>query len=621
MVMVVLCAVISLATPADAQTPTPDGWVVLSIDEYRALRSRAIPDPPPPAPPFDAALTRVDYDLHADGETMTGTALLTIDVFRDGWTRIPLPLSLVVRDARLDGRPVPIVDPSTTPGAGGGPRYLLLPRAGRFVVTLDIVIPITASGGAESIVLPASPAPLSRAVIALAGGGAEMIATGALIGEHETTAAESRWTAFGSANQPMMLSWKRKADDRKALQALRTRARIASVIGFGEEVALVSATVRVEVLAGLARNITLALPPGLAVNQVNGPMVADWTVSGSSLDVRLLDPVAGDTSFVVQGEIKTDREGKLPVPLIRMPAAERETGGVVVDVTGAGEVTEHVARGLEPTDVSELADVVAGRESPSMTAFRLKPAPGTDVRSLTIGLVRYAPQAIPIANVEAARFRLLAAEDGRLLVEARYAIRNNQRSFARITLPPGSTIWSATVGGRPVRPGVAGTDAVLLPLEKGRSGGEPPVVSVELLYLQPIESWIEKPTARVQLPAIDLAVSVTGVALFYSPRYQVEAKAGEFRVEADEQSFVDAIRGPAPSEEEADSKTFGQRSDPKLQSLIDMFAKDSHRSSMSLTPVRIPFPDWGPSLLLRSELTPESHTPVIELSLDRTRSR
>ena len=44
--------------------PRADGWVVLGIDEYRALRARAFPTTPDPAPPpVDATLTRVDYCL------------------------------------------------------------------------------------------------------------------------------------------------------------------------------------------------------------------------------------------------------------------------------------------------------------------------------------------------------------------------------------------------------------------------------------------------------------------------------------------------------------------------------------------------------------------------------
>src|SRR5882672_4494947 len=91
-----------------AQTPAPpEGWVVLPVDEYRALRERAIPPAPlPGVPPVDATLTRVEYDLRVDSDSVGGRALLTIDVLRDGWTRVQIPAGLMVRDATLDGQPV-----------------------------------------------------------------------------------------------------------------------------------------------------------------------------------------------------------------------------------------------------------------------------------------------------------------------------------------------------------------------------------------------------------------------------------------------------------------------------------------------------------------------------------
>ena len=227
-----------------------------------------------------------------------------------------------------------------------------------------------------------------------------------------------------------------------------------------------------------------------------------------------------------------------------MPSAERETGGVAVDVAGAGEIRERQTRGLEPADPSELGDAVAGRESPSMIAFRHRPLAGTEARALTVVVVRYTPQAVSIANVEEARYRALASEDGRLLVEARYAVRNNQRSFLKATLPAGSTIWSAQVGGRPIRPGVAETNAVLLPLEKGRANEEAPTFVVELLYLQRIDAWADKGRARLELPALDLPISRTGVELYYSPRFRVEPQPGSFRVDTDPGPFADALRLP-----------------------------------------------------------------------------
>src|SRR5689334_4480195 len=87
------------------------GWVVLPVEEYRALHERAYPiEREPEPPPVEATLTRVDYDLRINGESAgagelaSGRATLTIDVLKDGWVRVPIPAGLLVREARLDGK-------------------------------------------------------------------------------------------------------------------------------------------------------------------------------------------------------------------------------------------------------------------------------------------------------------------------------------------------------------------------------------------------------------------------------------------------------------------------------------------------------------------------------------
>src|SRR6266581_4274443 len=113
-------ASICWGAPAQTQEKTVEsshtaGWVVIPVEEYRVLRAKAYPvehDPEPP--PLDATLTRVDYDLHVDGDLAAGRASLTVDVLKDGWVRVPVPAGLLVREARIDGKPVSLV-----PSVGG----------------------------------------------------------------------------------------------------------------------------------------------------------------------------------------------------------------------------------------------------------------------------------------------------------------------------------------------------------------------------------------------------------------------------------------------------------------------------------------------------------------------
>ena len=227
-----------------------------------------------------------------------------------------------------------------------------------------------------------------------------------------------------------------------------------------------------------------------------------------------------------------------------------------------------------------------------------------------------------VANVEEARYRTLVAEDGKLLVEARDAVRNNQRSFLKVVMPSGSTLWSADVAGRPVRPAMAEPGAILLPLEKGRAGDEAPTFVVGLVYFQGIDRspWLEKGRARVDLPTLDLPVSRTGVELFYPPRFHVDLQSGPFRVEADSGPFAEALRRPPAPPVALDKSAQGDRAAAGLQALVDRFRNEAGgRSIVGALPVHVAFPAFGPAIFLASELTAEAGTPCIELAYKRTK--
>src|SRR5687768_7291331 len=83
----------SVAAPLRAQEPArTEGWVVISVDDYRTLRKKAFPeDTPPEPPPTDAAVTRVEYDLTLQADSVTGTATIVVDVLKDGWVEVMIP--------------------------------------------------------------------------------------------------------------------------------------------------------------------------------------------------------------------------------------------------------------------------------------------------------------------------------------------------------------------------------------------------------------------------------------------------------------------------------------------------------------------------------------------------
>ncbi len=621
-----------------AQAPAPQltadlahspGWVVIPVDEYQNLRARAYPtEHMPEPPPVDATLTRVDYDLHIAGELATGRASLTVDVLKDGWVRVPIPSGLLVREARLDGKLVSLV--SGTSGKGNQPAAVLA-HAGRAVLLLDIALPVSASAGEERIALPSTSSGVTRASVQLPRQGVDVRLSGGLLAEKTETATESKWLAYARGNEPLTFTWHRKMEDHHVTLPLRQRGSLTQLTSLGEDATSLYAEVSLEVTQGAAKEARIQLPENITINQVSGAMVADWEVKAGELAVTFLEPVEQSARFVITGESKTPRDGHIEIALLRLLNAEHDAGGVAVEVLGAGEIKDLKSQGLENADATELGDYVAGRQSPSMVAFRFRSGDAKTQRSLAVDIARYAQQAVLMANVEEARYRVLVSKEGKMLVEAQYAIRNNSRNFLKITLPSGAAIWSASLAGKPVRPGQATDGSLLLPLEKARAGEEAPVFVVEIFYFVRESAWADKGKATLALPALDLPVSRTGVLLYHPPLYKLAAEPGAFRMENYEAPASAAFHPVDIGSGSPVDLEYGRNSGPTVnvvtksgsqqsttQVLVDNFkAKTLGGRGAKVLPIRPAFPAFGPSLFFVSELTAENHAPSLELSYQR----
>jgi len=645
------CVFSGVAARAQEKTAEPvhaSGWVVIPVEEYRVLRAKAYPvehDPEPP--PMDATLTRVDYDLHIAGDLAAGRASLTVDVLKDGWVRVPVPAGLLVREARLDGKAVSLVPGER--GKSGAHLAALLSHAGRSVLLLDVDVPVTSSAGDETLALPATESGVTRAEVELPRLGVDLRVAGGMLSQKYETPAATKWLAYARGNEALTFTWRRKTEDHHVELPLRLRGSLTQLTSLAEDSTSIYAEASLDVVQGAAREVRIQLPENITVNQVSGAMVADWEMKNGELAVTFLEPVEHSARFVITGETRLPRDGIIDIPLLRLENTERDEGGIAVEVLGAGEIKGQKTQGLEEADATDLGDMVASRQSPALVAFRARSGDAGATRSLSVNVARYDQQAVLMANIEEARYKVLMSTDGKELVEARYAIRNNQRNFVKVTLPAGATVWSVSLTGKPVRPGQSPDGSLLLPLEKSRGGDDAPAFAVEILYLTKATAWSEKGKEKVTLPALDLPISRTGLLLYYPPLFHVSAEPGTFRLQ-EYQNPMSAVLEP-PASDHADRVGMGierlgagpsgpqfglskqsdrleqftklQGADDKekkdaTQALLDTFrAKSSSGKVTGILPISVSFPAFGPSIYLVSELTGENQFPAAEFNFAR----
>ncbi len=615
-----LLAVPINATLSLSQEARSSGWVVIPVSEYRTLHAKAYPlDLEPEASPVQATLTRVDYDLQVRGDVAKGRVSLTVDVLKDGWVRVPIPSGLLVREARLDNKLVSLVPYN---GKGGGQLTAVLSHSGRSVLLLDIALPIASNAGSESMALPPADSGITRASVQLLRHGVDVQVGGGLLSEHSDTADESKWVAYGRGNEPLTFSWRRKTEDHRTTQPLRLRGSLTELISLGEDSTSIYAEVNLEVVQGAAAEVRIQLSENVTVNQVLGATVADWEMKSGELVVKFLEPIEQNSRFVINGETRLARDGEIAMPLLHLLNTEKDTGGVAVEVLGAGEIKDFKSHGMEEADASDLGETVASRQSPSLAAFRFRAGEAAATRSLTVNVARYTQQAVLMANIEEARYQVLMSKEGKSLIQARYAVRNNQRSFVKITLPAGAVVWSAALGGKPVRPGQSPDGSLLLPLEKARGGEDAPAFVVEVLYLGRGPAWGDKGQVRLALPALDLPISRTGLLLYYPPLFHISAEPGTFRTEtyASPTSEAFNLQPPLPvlaSPQAPKAANIGGlqqfNENDATQALVDKFhAKSKEGKVAGILPIGISFPAFGPSIFLISELTGENQAPAAE---------
>ncbi len=551
----------------------------------------------------------------------------------------PCPRALLVREARLDGRQVSLVPGA--PAKGGTHLSALLSHAGRFELVLDVDVPVTSSAGDESISLPSTESGVTRAAIVLPQPGVDLKVSGGLLSEKSETSGETKWLAYARGNEALTFTWRKKTEDHHVELPLRLRGSLTQLTSLAEDSTSIYAEANFEIVQGAAREVRILLPEKVTINQVSGAMVADWEMKNGELDVTFLEPVEHSARFVITGETRLPRDGIIDIPLLRLLNTERDTGGVAVEILGAGEIKDQKVQGLEDADATDLGEMVANRQSPALVAFRPRSGQSGATRSLSVNVARYDQQAVLMANIEEARYQVLMSADGKELVQARYAVRNNQRNFVKVTLPAGATVWSVSLAGRPIRPGQSPDGSLLLPLEKSRGGDDAPAFAVEILYLTKATAWNDKGREKVMLPALDLPISRTGLLLYYPPLFKVSAEPGTFHTQEYQNPVSAALEPPSARPTDVGSAgTFTFRHTEQLetlakaqagevqekkdatQALLDTFkAKSLAGKVTGILPINVPFLAFGPSIFLVSELTSENQFPTAEFNFQHDKNK
>jgi hypothetical protein len=509
-----------LAEAAAAIPVVPAGTVTLTLAEYdRLVDLSARPVRPPEVPPVGAVLSRADLRVRVDGVAARGTFTIEGEVLRAGPTRVDLIAGGTVLDARVAGRPVPLL-------VDGRGHATVLPGPGPFSVAVDWGAPLRAVPGRASFALPAPAAGSARAFIDVPGEDTDVHVSTGLITRKSSAAGRTIAEVTLDPASVAEVSWSVRTTAQTApARDARLLADVLTLVTIAESEVRLASLVDLTVVQGEPRTVEVALPKGYEVSSVTGSSIETSDERDGRLTLTLNNPTLRRHQFLVALEqAHAGGSFTFETDFPSLPSAERERGEVAVAGIGTLDLTAPDRDGIRRVDVREIDPALASlARQPLSAAFRYRRTPATPL-SLALEVRRFPNAPVLAAVAERATATTLVNSEGRALTEIVLRLQNRAQSFLKVTLPPGASIVSVEVAGQPAKPATA-SDGMRLPLI--RPGFKPAgPYTMSFVYVHAGAPFARKGEQQMTLPKMDIPIGLVEWEVFVPDRFSVSRFGG-----------------------------------------------------------------------------------------------
>lgn len=460
--------------------------VFVPLDSLRPPAERA--EPPPRAWLAD----RLEVELRPGEESRLSLAW-TLRPLEPGWVDLPLlGAGAAVAEARVDGEAVALA-----PGPDGMQHLVLwLDRPRR--VALEASLPTPAS----NLDLPVAPA--ARRVLRVRGPW-EASMEGAVA---------SRGRLDGGDPARIAVSWRPEGPRPPRPTLLRAEAATALRLDVaGVECA---ARLRWRISHGGVEQVAFRLDPEVEGLEIAGDGVLDHAREGERVVVRLARPVSDrlDLEIRFRAPPRGEQAAALPIP---WPEASEVDGWATLLRGDEALIVPSAGAGVEAVAPRALPDWAQGlAEGSPFASYRLG---GLDPR-LEARLLRWEPVEGPPTVIDEARYELATVDHGRLVLRARYQVRNDRRQFLRLEVPDELELVSVTVAGRAAVPARDAEGRLLVPLEKSVETLSGLVTfPVDIAFFGREEAWSRRGARVITTPAVDAPIAYARWELVLPPGY------------------------------------------------------------------------------------------------------
>ncbi len=292
---------------------------------------------------------------------------------------------------------------------------------------------------------------------------------------------------------------------------------IFNLVTVGDGLVGGSATIRFGIINQGVQEFRVALPAHWKNVEFTGANIRRKESSPGDANsvvwtLTLQDKAWGGYTLVVTYDYQFDAKAAvLNLAGAHTLGVERETGSLGI-MTAASLKLEPAAPAdpLHRVDESELSETDRSLcTRPLLLAYKYT---GTDYQH-TVRVTRF--EELPVLAAVADRTELISVitEEGQMLTQASFMVKNNEMQAQRFTLPKGAELWSTFVNGQPAKPERDG-DAILVSLPRDVNRDQ--AFSVDIVYKQSVDLKSSLFSRRLDLkaPLTDVPNTYAEWALF-----------------------------------------------------------------------------------------------------------
>jgi len=313
--------------------------------------------------------------------------------------------------------------------------------------------------------------------------------------------------------------------------APRIIAEVFNLLTIGDGLAGGSATIRYAILNQGVQELRLRVPPHCKNVEFTGPNIRRKEQLGDEWILGLQDKVWGGYTLVVTYDFQFDpQQAALPAAGIHAVGAERENGSIAI--TSAASLQIRPAPEKKPAtvlvrmDETELA--AADRAlitRPVLLAYKYE---GGDYE-LALAVTRFDEAPVLQAVADRTQLTTVLTEDGQMLSQASFMVKNHNKQFQEFTLPAGADFWSCYVNNQPARAEQDGAK-LLVPLPQGDNRNQ--AFAVDIVYVQKMSSLktVWPRTVALVAPQTDLQTTYAEWELYVPESHRLAGFGGNMTV-------------------------------------------------------------------------------------------